>query len=143
MKGVSKSMIDQVQKDIQSTIDEEGYGTVDLWRIMSCTALDIIGETAFGETFHMLEDGTHPIPKLVMLRMKIAAYVSAYPSFFRIFIKGPNPKIMNVRLHVDVYGINDANAWRIVCQRDLRQTKSQWRKERRYTASLGRHTRRS
>ncbi|KAL9539184.1 hypothetical protein PS6_011313 [Mucor atramentarius] len=95
MKGVSKSMIDQVQKDIQSTIDEEGYGTVDLWRIMSSTALDIIGETAFGETFHMLEDGTHPLPKLVMLRMKLAAYVSAYPSFFKIFIKGPSPKIMN------------------------------------------------
>ncbi|KAF1800882.1 cytochrome P450 [Mucor lusitanicus] len=95
MKGVSKSMIDQVQKNIQSTIDEEGYGTVDLWRIMSCTALDIIGETAFGETFHMLEDGTHPIPRLVMLRMKIAAYVSAYPSFFKLFIRGPSPKIMN------------------------------------------------
>ncbi|KAI8636080.1 cytochrome P450 [Parasitella parasitica] len=95
MKDVSRSMLDQVRKSIESTVDEEGYGAVDLWRLMSCTALDIIGETAFGETFHMLEDGTHPIPKLVMLRMKIAAYVAAYPSIFKIFIKGPNPKIID------------------------------------------------
>ncbi|KAL9547326.1 hypothetical protein MBANPS3_006220 [Mucor bainieri] len=95
MEGVLKCMIDQVQKDIQSTADEDGYGTVDLWRIMSSTALDIIGETAFGETFHMLEDGTHFLPKLVKLWMKIAAYVSAYPSFFKLFHKGPNPKVIN------------------------------------------------
>jgi len=129
IKGVSKSMVDQVQKDIQPTIDEEGYGTVDLWRIMSSTALDIIGETAFGETFHMLEDGTHPLPKLVMLRMKLAAYVSAYPSFFKIFIKGPSPKIMNVRLHVYVYSAIHANAWHSLSRDFMRNEKIAAKKE--------------
>ncbi|GAN10964.1 P450 monooxygenase [Mucor ambiguus] len=95
MEGVLKTMIDKVQENIQGTIDDEGYGSVDLWRIMSCAALDIIGETAFGETFHMLEDGTHFLPKLVKLWMKIAAYVTAYPFLFKLVRNGPNPKVMN------------------------------------------------
>lgn len=99
---VSRSMVDQVQKVIQSTIDEEGYGTVDMWKIMSCAALDVIGETAFGETFRMLEDGSHPVPKLVMLRMKLSAYVTAYPFFFKMFVKGPSPKITNVKVKVHI-----------------------------------------
>lgn len=102
MAGVSRSMVDQVQKAIQSSIDEEGYGTVDMWRIITCAALDVIGETAFGETFRMLEDGSHPVPKLVMLRMKISAYVVAYPFFFKIFVKGPSPRIMNVNVKVPI-----------------------------------------
>lgn len=100
--NVSRSMVDKVQKVIQSTIDEEGYGTIDMWEIMSCAALDVIGETAFGETFHMLEDGSHPIPKLVMLRMKVAGYVTAYPFFLKMFIKGPSPRITNVKVKVHV-----------------------------------------
>lgn len=86
-----------MDKEISSTKDSDGYGTVNIWYLMQCLALDVIGETAFGQTFSMVEDGSHPIPALIMRRLKVGALVISYPTIAQLFLSGtPDPRIENV-----------------------------------------------
>lgn len=97
MRSVSLTLIKQVDKEVNLTKDSDGYGTVDIWRLMQCLALDVIGETAFGQTFHMLEDGTHPFPTLILRRLKIVALAMSYPTIAQMILTGsPHPRIVNV-----------------------------------------------
>ena len=69
-------MVTRIDNDIAETHNVDGYGTVDMWRIFQYLALDIIGETAFGETFNMLEKSDHPVPRTITKNMETGSYVS-------------------------------------------------------------------
>ncbi|KAF9934226.1 hypothetical protein FBU30_002919 [Linnemannia zychae] len=45
-------------------------GHINICSFMNRLSLDIIGETAFGESFHMVKDDNHPIPKQMAKSLK-------------------------------------------------------------------------
>jgi hypothetical protein len=97
MQSVASSLVDQIDKEIELAKDNEGYGTVNVWNLMQCLALDVIGETAFGQTFHMLENGKHPVPTVISFRMKVGAFVMAYPFIAKMFLSGKaDPRLEKV-----------------------------------------------
>ena len=75
MLGTTQAFIDRIDQDIEQTKNENGYGQVDIWILLQYLALDIIGETAFGKTFHMLEGNDHIVPRTINLSMKQSSYV--------------------------------------------------------------------
>lgn len=75
MHQTTEAMLRRIDQDIAATADKDGYGTVDLWILLQCLAIDIIGATAFGQTFHMLENSDHFVPATVGNVMKAGAYV--------------------------------------------------------------------
>jgi hypothetical protein len=99
MTSVTQTLLDKIGRDIQATKDQDGYGTVDIWILMQCLALDVIGETAFGKTFEMIEHNNHFIPGAITQEMKAAAFKSMFPMLQKIFYPSaskPNPKLQNV-----------------------------------------------
>ena len=80
MVTTTESFLKRIDKDIAKTKRIDGYGKVDLWILLQYLALDIIGETAFGQTFHMLEDNDHIVPKTINRTMEMGAYVSLLPT---------------------------------------------------------------
>ncbi|ORY97309.1 cytochrome P450 [Syncephalastrum racemosum] len=65
MHQTTEAMLRRIDQEIEATMDKDGYGTVDLWILLQCLAIDIIGETAFGQTFHMLENSDHFVPATI------------------------------------------------------------------------------
>ncbi|KAI9205317.1 cytochrome P450 [Polychytrium aggregatum] len=61
----------------QEASGNPAYVTIDLWRFLGCFALDVIGETAFGLSFNMIEKQAHPLPSAIVRRFyfTITAYV--------------------------------------------------------------------
>ena len=100
MKSVSRTLVVQIDKEIEETKDGSGYGTINVWNLMQCLALDVIGETAFGQTFQMVENGSHPVPAIISKRMKVGAYVVSYPAIAKRILTGaPDPRIEKVKKH--------------------------------------------
>ncbi|KAI8882446.1 cytochrome P450 [Backusella circina FSU 941] len=110
MTSVTQTLLDKIGRDIQATQDQEGYGVTDIWVLMQCLALDVIGETAFGKTFEMIEHNNHFVPGAITHEMKAAAFRAMFPMIQRIFYPSAsktNPKlegflkeIINGRLQV-------------------------------------------
>lgn len=76
MHSVTQSFLKRIDQEIAKTRDADGYGVVDMWVLFQCLALDIIGETAFGQTFNMIENNDHFVPRTITSGMKVAQYVS-------------------------------------------------------------------
>ncbi|KAI8062339.1 cytochrome P450 [Gilbertella persicaria] len=98
MTSVTESLINKVDKEIMEEHDQEGYGAVDIWSLMQRLALDVIGETAFGQTFNMIEDPTHFVPKAIGEELKANAISALYPWLSKLFIKSSdqiNPDLRN------------------------------------------------
>jgi cytochrome P450 len=86
MATVTCSLVDQIAIDIEKSKDTEGYGTVDLWSLMQRFALDIIGETAFGQTFDMIKNNSHFVPGAIKKELKIKVFSSLFPFLTRVFL---------------------------------------------------------
>ncbi|KAL1972644.1 hypothetical protein VTN31DRAFT_7058 [Thermomyces dupontii] len=56
-----------------------GEATVDIHHLMRALAVDIIGVTTFGESFHMVLHGSHPLPKKIEQKMLIAGILQFLP----------------------------------------------------------------
>ncbi|KAI8584443.1 hypothetical protein K450DRAFT_216439 [Umbelopsis ramanniana AG] len=71
---------------------------VDMWRLLQSTALDVIGATAFDQSFNMVKNGSHPLPATITRNLTHAALASAtksIPIFGKIvdfFIKSNESK---------------------------------------------------
>jgi hypothetical protein len=65
MHKVTESLIYKIDSDIAKNSDELNYGTVDIWGLAQRLALDVIGETAFGQTFNMVENNDHFVPTAI------------------------------------------------------------------------------
>lgn len=98
MDNTTEAFLKRINEDITKTADKDGYGTVDMWVLFQCLALDIIGETAckqekltvkqcmlichtlsiVGQSFDMLENSDHFVPKTITGSMKSAHYVSQF-----------------------------------------------------------------
>ncbi|KAG2187650.1 hypothetical protein INT44_005340 [Umbelopsis vinacea] len=64
LESVIDDMVAKVEGDI-SAAEASGNpeAVIDLWHLTQAVALDAMGECAFGETFGMIKNGSHPLPK--------------------------------------------------------------------------------
>ncbi|KAG2173125.1 hypothetical protein INT43_004498 [Umbelopsis isabellina] len=46
---------------------------IDMWKLLQCTALDVIGSTAFDQSFEMVKTGQHPLPKAISDNLSMSA----------------------------------------------------------------------
>lgn len=80
MADILESFIKRIDSDIDDSFNPHtGYGTVDIWILLQYLALDIIAETAFGGTFHLLDGSDHIVPQVVSQNMKLASHVRTQP----------------------------------------------------------------
>lgn len=97
MAQCTNSLINKIDQDIEYTKDNDGYGTVDIWGLFQRLALDVIGETAFGKSFDMIENNNHPIPGAIAAGMRNSTIRLMFPLLSRFLIKGEDPdKIIKV-----------------------------------------------
>ncbi|KAI7890607.1 cytochrome P450 [Mucor mucedo] len=92
---VANSLIEKIDGDIAEKHDTDNFGQVDIWTLFKCYALDVIGETAFGSSFNMIEDNSHFIPQAINDELRESAISAMFP-FLKIFLKNggrTNPKI--------------------------------------------------
>lgn len=90
MTSCVKTFVQQIDKEIDLTKDNDGYGTVDLWNLLQRLAIDVIGETAFGQSFHTVENKNHFIPDAVGEVMRTISIQAILPPFFKFFIFNHN-----------------------------------------------------
>ncbi|CAO3619566.1 unnamed protein product [Cunninghamella echinulata] len=75
----TEQFINKINKQINETKDEESYGTVDIWNLLACLALDIIGEVAYNESFNLINDNDHFIPTSITRGMRLSSLFIVYP----------------------------------------------------------------
>ncbi|KAF7155838.1 hypothetical protein CNMCM5623_008718 [Aspergillus felis] len=56
-----------------------GETTVDIHRLMRALAVDIIGATTFGQSFHVVEQGSHPLPKKIEYSLLLSGIFQFLP----------------------------------------------------------------
>lgn len=99
MQTCVKTFINQIDKEIESTKDSDGYGTVDIWNLLQRLALDVLGETSFGKSFDMVENNNHIIPGAISqaLRRNAIRALMPFASYFLLLnTKNPQPIIRKV-----------------------------------------------
>ncbi|KAI9490543.1 cytochrome P450 [Zychaea mexicana] len=77
MLSANEAFVQRIDKDIKRTnnLTTGGYGEVDIWKLLNYLILDIIGETAFGQTFELLEkDNDHIVPRTVSRTIETISY---------------------------------------------------------------------
>ncbi|KAI9209887.1 cytochrome P450 [Polychytrium aggregatum] len=72
------SYVDQKwAKETSNNPDE--FSVLDIWQLPNRFALDVIGETAFGQTFHMIENGAHPLPLAIGRNLRHLSFRFLFP----------------------------------------------------------------
>lgn len=105
MSQTTEALLDRIDQDIEATRGENSYGTVDLWILLQCLAIDIIGETAFGQSFHTLNQSNHFVPATIDSFTKAGTYVcqekyclTHSPAYFlKPGRRPPDPRIHSCR----------------------------------------------
>ncbi|CAG8649430.1 9802_t:CDS:2, partial [Cetraspora pellucida] len=69
--------------------NEDNLPVINLYQLVQFCALDIIGETAFGGSFNMVETGSHPLPMKILEEMKRRVMCHTFPYFKMFFKKDP------------------------------------------------------
>ncbi|KAI9247518.1 cytochrome P450 [Phascolomyces articulosus] len=81
----NKSFLKRIDNDIKkckcNVSRNERYGIVDIWKVLNYLMLDIIGETAFGQSFGLLENNDHVVPRTIAQTLETISYISASPIF--------------------------------------------------------------
>ncbi|GAA5798604.1 cytochrome P450 [Helicostylum pulchrum] len=96
MHNVTLNLINKIDRTIASNHGEDNVGQIDIWTLFKSFSLDVLGETAFGTSFDMINDNAHFIPKAINDEMRNGAISAYYPLLSKIFLKGGgkmNPKI--------------------------------------------------
>ncbi|GAN02021.1 cytochrome p450 monooxygenase [Mucor ambiguus] len=99
MAKVTESLVYKIDSEIALHGDSDSYAHVDIWGLAQRLALDVIGETAFGQTFNMVEKNDHFVPGAITDGMKATAVSVLYPLLAKLFLKNggePDPKLRKV-----------------------------------------------
>ncbi|CAG8560801.1 2401_t:CDS:2, partial [Dentiscutata erythropus] len=70
-------------------LNEDSLQSINLYQLIQFCTLDIIGETAFGGSFNMIEKGSHPLPIKILEEMKRRVKCHTFPYFKMFFKKDP------------------------------------------------------
>ncbi|CAG8629478.1 25513_t:CDS:2 [Dentiscutata erythropus] len=74
---------------ISNQFNNESTPSINLYHLIQCCTLDIIGETAFGGSFNMIEKESHPLPIKIFEEMKRRVMCHTFPYFKTFFKKDP------------------------------------------------------
>ncbi|ORZ05408.1 cytochrome P450 [Absidia repens] len=100
MHDVLETLMDKIDDKVVASSPEQGQqvAEVDIWKLFQHTALDIIGTTAFGQTFNMIKTESHPVPDTISEEMRWSSWVVAHPYLTKILTLGrpikSNPVIL-------------------------------------------------
>lgn len=94
MQSCIKVLIDRIKttssltskSDLALKFNENGLPIVNIHQLIQATSLDIIGETAFGESFNLVGKGDHPLPGKVFQELKRRVLYHTFP-YMRPFLK--------------------------------------------------------
>ncbi|KAG2203174.1 hypothetical protein INT46_008932 [Mucor plumbeus] len=86
MTTVTETLVHKIDSEIAQGHDESNYGTIDIWSLVQRLALDVIGETAFGQTFNMIENNDSFVPEAISLEMRNSAIIVLYPILAKLFL---------------------------------------------------------
>ncbi|ORX86869.1 cytochrome P450 [Basidiobolus meristosporus CBS 931.73] len=76
VQGCILELVCKFQKDCLSN---NGTATVDIYKTLNMLALDIIGEIAFGGTFNIVANGSHPLPEKLTSSLRMTAMQQIFP----------------------------------------------------------------
>ncbi|KAF1799833.1 cytochrome P450 CYP5313 [Mucor lusitanicus] len=96
MAKVAESLVHKIDSEIVLQGDKDSYASVDIWGLAQRLALDVIGETAFGQTFNMVENNDHFVPGAITDEMRATAVSVLYPLLAKLFLKNggePDPQL--------------------------------------------------
>lgn len=86
MLECTKKFINQINKDIDVTKGDDEYGIVDIWNLLHRLTLDVIGETAFGSSFDLVENNSRIIPHAISKYLHYGAVRALLPYLSRIIL---------------------------------------------------------
>ncbi|RIB22882.1 cytochrome P450, partial [Gigaspora rosea] len=90
--SLSKSSSKTSNLSLNSTsnqFNENNLQLINLYQLVQFCVLDIIGETAFGGSFNMVEKGSHPLPIKIIEELKRRVLNHTFPYFRKFFKKDP------------------------------------------------------
>ncbi|KAI8336564.1 cytochrome P450 [Chlamydoabsidia padenii] len=97
MHDVLETLMNKIDGAV--TNGKDGAGVVNLWKLFQHTALDIIGTTAFGQSFDMINKESHPVPDSIAEEMRWSSWVVSHPYLTKILTLGrgvkSNPVILD------------------------------------------------
>src|SRR5947208_2377715 len=68
MSSCTKALVKKIDSMITTSINDNNTNPViNIYGLIQACTLDIIGETAFGESFRLVEKGVHPLPTKIFL----------------------------------------------------------------------------
>lgn len=70
--------------DARCTASGSGVARVDMQHLIQSLAVDIIGITTFGQHFHVVETGSHPLPERLKQALKLSGLLQFMPWIRRI-----------------------------------------------------------
>ncbi|KAL9542581.1 hypothetical protein MBANPS3_008546 [Mucor bainieri] len=110
MAKVAESLVHKIDSEIALHGDKDNYASVDIWGLAQRLALDVIGETAFGQSFNMVENNDHFVPGAITDEMRATAVSVLYPLLAKLFLKnggGPDPQLRKASYAHDVLFMTD------------------------------------
>src|SRR6185436_3927736 len=73
--------------------------TINLYQCVQAVAFDIIGETAFGESFKLLENGEHPLPIKVFQELRRRVLRASFPFLKPFLQQDPYTEEVSIKQH--------------------------------------------
>ncbi|CAI2163281.1 713_t:CDS:2 [Funneliformis geosporum] len=86
IKTLVKKLNSTSKSDPSIQINKNGLPIVNIYQLVQATTLDIIGETAFGGSFNLIENGEHPLPGKVFQELKRRVLNHTFP-YLKPFFK--------------------------------------------------------
>ncbi|KAG0169201.1 hypothetical protein DFQ28_003911 [Apophysomyces sp. BC1034] len=88
MAEATKVLVNKLNTDIAKAEKNGDMAVVDVWKAFQYLGLDIIGETAFGQSFNMVKNNSHAVPDAIEQLMKFAGLAVQYRSL-GVFLSSP------------------------------------------------------
>ncbi|CAG8590832.1 10618_t:CDS:2 [Paraglomus brasilianum] len=88
LEPLMHSCVQALLQKIHDTIISNGSekpARINIYQWVQATAIDVIGETAFGGSFNILENGDHPLPKKIFEELRNRIIRATFP-FLRPFL---------------------------------------------------------
>ncbi|KAL4789184.1 cytochrome P450 [Aspergillus venezuelensis] len=88
LQPVMRSCINNMMEKLAEEYKKSDGTVVDIYHFIHATAVDIIGETVFGQSFNLLETGSHPLPEHIAIGLTITGILQFAP-ILRVIVRLP------------------------------------------------------
>ncbi|KAL4936460.1 hypothetical protein BDV06DRAFT_227874 [Aspergillus oleicola] len=88
MRSCIDTMMEKLGQEYKITGGQKDGAVVDIYHFIHATAVDIIGETVFGQSFNLLEVGSHPLPEHIAIGLTITGILQFAP-IIRMIVRLP------------------------------------------------------